>query len=154
MKKILGILAVSTVATIVLASGGTMIYASLSERHSSPKFIANELKVIRKDYLWAQSNFPEQSFMKVNKPIENTSEVAVLSSECIPKDQTSQEQRPKTLVKYLTSKGEPTSFERRQEIASQSGMFDYRGTAEQNAQLLQILINKEEKQNNCEPVSE
>lgn len=46
-----------------------------------------------------------------------------------------------SIVDYLSSKGQPSTFNARAELAKNSGISNYTGTAAQNAQLLGILQN-------------
>jgi hypothetical protein len=48
-----------------------------------------------------------------------------------------------SIVDYLNSKGQNSSFEARKKLAEENGIQDYEGTAEQNTQLLNILKQKE-----------
>src|SRR5699024_10300990 len=46
-----------------------------------------------------------------------------------------------SLVKYLKSVGQPSSFKHREKLANQKGITNYKGTPSQNTQLLNILRN-------------
>lgn len=141
MNKVFSFVIMCSVSTIILATALVIIRSSLIERHSSPKLIAAEIKEINQDFDIIHTLRRQQA---VNSP---TGTIQLATQPPLPicniSDITSYSNNYRSLVRYLDSKGESSTFTHRVELAHNNNMPEYRGTANENFQLLRTLVLKD-----------
>lgn len=147
MKNITGAIVVFIVSVAVLSSAGGIIYASLIEEHSSPKLVAMELRQagLLQQTLADTSSIPTPFIEAESTVVLGATQEGKPSLSCAEQLETLPYQTKRSLVNYLVTKGESSSFESRAALASTSGITEYRGTSTQNLELLRklMVINQE-----------
>jgi hypothetical protein len=147
-----GIFIVALVAFTIVSSAGRIVYAVVSEKHSAPILVASEVQQLSQK--WSDYNeppVPEESNNEMLALLTESPEVLGVSTESCNVDfETYASNNSISIVNYLKKRNEPYSFEARMKLAEELGIVEYRGTAEQNTELLKKLLEKnQEIEKNC-----
>ena len=166
MKYRQGLTVVFLVSLIILSSASSIVYAVVTEKHSSPILLASEIHQLNQEVqevkaqssaLAVQSQLPQQTNVqipadKVSTLAKNTQQdpeivdsgvvLGATDINCDLYDDLTALQKNNSVVNYLKTLGEKANFEARTQLASSMGIENYAGTADQNLRILNTLKNK------------
>ncbi len=166
MKYHHGLTIVSLVSLVILPSASSIVYAVVTEKHSSPILLASEIHELNQEvqevknqskFLASQSQLPAQSELQVSPDkfstlADNTQQdpevvnssvvLGITDINCELYDQLQVLQKTNSVVNYLKTLGEKANFESRVALAQSMGIENYSGSAEQNLQILHSLQSK------------
>ena len=147
MLRVVGLGIISAVFMVVATNAVILLRASVKDRHSVVHFIENHFIITRHTAL-AQSILDSKQ-KNNSSEIGASGKLAVVN--CVELFQTEAQAYKYSVVNYLHSQGYPYSFIERQRLASGFNMIEYRGTTQQNYELLFNLFKKNSKgANDCQ----
>ncbi len=125
-------LIIAAVFAFVLINAGILVRASLTDSHSTVRYVNNYFN--DEDHL--PLAFAEQEKEVTEKPVENCPRVRAYLLNTFNG----------SLSKYLVAKGKDGAFEARNTLATEYGINKYIGTTAQNHELLTKLFLQDDKE--------